>query len=300
MLKFMMWKNKICLGTAQFGDIYGITNKNKKQINVNEVKKFLLLLKKNKINFIDTALSYKNVDKKLSETNIKLNNFNIITKISKPNEKKSYENMVLKKILESKKRFGIKSFYAVLLHDCHNIKFKDILKIKTAFNLLKKNKLTKKIGISIYNIEELNYILKFFVPDIIQVPLNMFDKRFIRKKILNKLSKYKIEIHARSIFLQGLLLVNPETLKKKFSPWKKLFLRWHNYCNKYQINKLQAASNFIFKKKEIKKIVVGFNSVNEFNEFLSLNAKKYKNIPHLEVKQQKNIDKLINPYNWKP
>ena len=73
MLKFTMWKNKICLGTAQFGNIYGITNKNKKQINVNEVKKFLLLLKKNKINFIDTALSYKNVDKKLSETNIKLN-----------------------------------------------------------------------------------------------------------------------------------------------------------------------------------------------------------------------------------
>ena len=75
----MNWKNKICLGTAQFGKIYGITNKKKKQTSVQEIKNFLLLLKKNKIDFIDTALSYKNVDKKLSKTKINLNKFNIIT-----------------------------------------------------------------------------------------------------------------------------------------------------------------------------------------------------------------------------
>jgi len=61
----MNWKSKICLGTAQFGNIYGITNKNKKQISVEEIKKFLLLLKKKKKNFIDNALAYKIVDKKL-------------------------------------------------------------------------------------------------------------------------------------------------------------------------------------------------------------------------------------------
>jgi len=61
---------------------------------------------------------------------------------------------------------------------------------------------------------------------------------------------------------------------------------------------LQAATNFIFNTRKIKKIVVGFTSINEFNEFLSLNIKKSKNIPEFEVKKQKNIEKLIKPYNW--
>ena len=295
----MNWKSKICLGTAQFGNIYGITNKNKKQISIEEIKKFLLLLKKNKINFIDTALAYKNVDKKISKTKISLSNFNIITKISKPNKKKHFsENKIYHKVIASKKKLRIKSFYAVLLHDCNNIKGEEILKVKNIFNMLKKNNHTKKIGVSLYNIEELNFVLKFFVPDVIQVPLNIFDKSFIKKNILKKLSKHKIEIHVRSIFLQGLLLKNNDAIKKQFLPWANLFLRWDNYCNKYQISKLQAATNFIFNTGKIKKIVVGFTSINEFNEFLSLNIKKSKNIPEFEVKKQKNIEKLIKPYNW--
>lgn len=295
----MNWKSKICLGTAQFGNIYGITNKNKKQISIDEIKKFLLLLKKNKINFIDTALAYKNVDKKLSRTKISLSYFDIITKIPKPNKKKRFsENIIYQKVLASKKKLRIKSFYAVLLHDCNNIKVEEILKVKNIFNLLKKNNHTKKIGVSLYNIEELNFILKFFIPDVIQVPLNIFDKSFIKKNILKKLSKHKIEMHVRSIFLQGLLLKNNDAIKKQFLPWTNLFLRWDNYCNKYQISKLQGAINFILNTRKIKKIVVGFTSINEFNEFLSLNIKKSKNIPEFEIKKQKNIEKLIKPYNW--
>ena len=42
----MKWGNKICLGTAQFGSIYGITNRNKNELKVKEIKKFLILLKK--------------------------------------------------------------------------------------------------------------------------------------------------------------------------------------------------------------------------------------------------------------
>ena len=141
----MNWKNKICLGTAQFGKIYGITNKNRKQISVQEIKNFLLLLKKNKIDFIDTALSYKNVDNKLSKTKINLNKFNIITKIPKPKKNEDhYVNKINKMILVSKENLRIKSFYAVLLHDCYNLNVKEILKVKDIFANLKKKKSYKK------------------------------------------------------------------------------------------------------------------------------------------------------------
>lgn len=295
----MNWKNKICLGTAQFGKIYGITNKNKKQTSVQEIKKFLLLLKKNKIDFIDTALSYKNVDKKLSKTKINLNKFNIITKIPRPKQNEDhYVKKISKMILVSKEKLRIKSFYAVLLHDCYNLNVKEILKVKDIFANLKKKNLTKKIGISIYNIQELNFVLKFFIPDLIQIPLSIFDKRFLKKNILKKLSKYRIEVHVRSIFLQGLLLENYDSLKKQFLPWTNLFLRWNNYCIKYQISKLQAATNFIFNNNKVRKVIVGFANIGEFDEFLSLSMSKNKKIPLFKVKKQKNIEKLIKPYNW--
>ena len=295
----MNWKNKICLGTAQFGKIYGITNKKKKQTSVQEIKNFLLLLKKNKIDFIDTALSYKNVDKKLSKTKINLNKFNIITKIPKPKKNEDhYVNKISKMILVSKENLRIKSFYAVLLHDCYNLNVKEILKVKDIFANLKKKNLTKKIGVSIYNIQELNFVLKFFIPDVIQVPLSIFDKRFLKKNILKKLLKYRIEVHVRSIFLQGLLLENYDSLKKQFLPWKNLFLSWNNYCIKYQMSKLQAATNFIFNNNIVRKVIVGFANIGQFDEFLSLRMSKNKKIPIFKVKKQKNIEKLIKPYNW--
>ena len=65
-------------------------------------------------------------------------------------------------------------------------------------------------------------------------------------------------MHVRSIFLQGLLLKNNDAIKNSFYPGQIFFLRWDNYCNKYQISKLQGAINFILNTRKIKKIVVGF------------------------------------------
>ena len=79
----------------------------------------------------------------------------------------------------------------------------------------KKNKVIKKIGISVYNKNELNEILKVFTPEIIQFPLNVFNQSFNDKKYLQSLKHKGIELHARSIFLQGLLLKNKVTESRK-------------------------------------------------------------------------------------
>jgi aryl-alcohol dehydrogenase-like predicted oxidoreductase len=137
----MSWSKKICLGTAQFGNIYGITNRNRNELNVKEIKKFLKLLIKNKIEFIDTALNYKNVDKKLKKTKINLNKFNIITKIPAPEIKeKFYKREIFRKILKSKKILKIKSFYAILVHNCNNLNSEQAKLIRDTLAELKKKK----------------------------------------------------------------------------------------------------------------------------------------------------------------
>ena len=296
----MEWKKKICLGTAQFGSIYGITNENKKQLSVKKIKEFLILLKKNKIKFIDTALNYTNVDKKLSKTKINLNNFKIIKKIPPPQKKeKFYKKKTLKSILKSKKLLKINNFYAILIHGCQNLNTNQAKLIGDILLELKKKKITLKVGLSLYNIQELDFMLKFFTPDIIQVPHNIFDNRFTQNKILNKISKYNIDLHIRSIFLQGLLLIDPQNINIKFSRWIKLFKKWHFYCTKNKISKLEGAVNFVLRTNKIKKIVVGFANTEEFIEFLKIKTKRKLAVPKLLISKIKNIEKLINPYNWK-
>ena len=296
----MNWRKKVCLGTAQFGNVYGITNKKKSELSVSEIKKFLILLKKNKIEFVDTALNYKNVDIKLEKTKINLNKFKIITKIPRPKAKeKFYKRKILRKILKSKEILKIKSFNAILIHNCQDLNVKQAKLIKDTLNELKDRKLTKKIGLSVYNPKDLNFMLRFFIPDLLQAPHNVFDARFTQGKILNKIFKNNIELHVRSVFLQGLLLTDMKNINLKFNKWEKLFEKWDLYCKKNKISKLEASVSLAMKNKKIKKIVVGFSNIDEFIEFLKIQVKNKLIFPKFLTDNEKNIDKLINPYNWK-
>lgn len=291
------WEKKICIGIPQFNGIYGITNKNKKKSKSKDIKKFFDYLKKKKIKYIDTALSYKNAENKVLSSKVDTSNFEIVTKIPKPEKKKNYENFILKKIIQSKKKFKIKKFNSILLHDCKRLNKKEILKVVEIFKILKKKKLTKHVGFSIYNYSEYKKIIKYFTPDIFQVPANIFDRTFLKKKFFNELKKNKIKLHVRSIFLQGIILSDTEFIKTKFKNWEPYFNKWQKYCAFKKISKISLATNFILSYSYIDKIIVGFQNKNELSEFLMIKKKKMK-LPNFVNNNKKNIEKLTKPYNW--
>lgn len=293
----MKWNNKICIGTPQFSGSYGITNKNKKKLKLKDIKSFFKLLKKKKVNFIDTALAYKRAEKNIILSKADLSDFNITTKIPRPYKLNNYEEIIIKKISQSQKNYKIKKFYSVLLHDCKNLQKNEIKKILNLFNLLKKKNLTKNVGFSIYDQKEYKKIIKFFNPDILQVPANIFDRTFLTKKFLNEIEKKKIKLHVRSIFLQGILLSKIKFIEKKFKKWKKIFYDWEKFCSYNNVSKIELATNFILNYPSIEKIVVGFNNKNEFLQFLKIKKINIK-IPNFLIQNDKSIEKLIKPYNW--
>ena len=127
---------KLCIGTVQLGKPYG-PEKNKKIISLGELSKFINYLKKNKINYLDTALNY-NFDKRIKKSNISLKEFNIITKIPSPNNLKiNYKKKLILKIKTMLSNLNINSFYAILLHDSKNLKKKDYLEFISLINSLK-------------------------------------------------------------------------------------------------------------------------------------------------------------------
>ena len=98
-----------------------------------------------------------------------------------------------------------KKIYGLLIHDYKQLKdnkrlFQDLIN-------LKKKKIINKIGVSIYSEKEFYELKKYYNKiDILQLPINIFDQRLIDSNFLKRIKRYNIEIHARSIFLKGILL----------------------------------------------------------------------------------------------
>lgn len=291
---------KIIIGTAQFGSNYGITNK-KGKIKPNKINEILDYLKKNKIKFIDTAMNYGNAEKILGKNN--LNKFQITTKLPRlPVSQINIKKWVNDKLKESFSRLKCKKIYALLLHNPDDLLSLRGQNLFEEINNLKKNGLVSKIGISIYDYEKAKQILEKYKFDVIQAPFNILDQRLM--KYINFFKKKKIEIHARSIFLQGLLIDKKVFRSKKFKKWKKFWDNWDYFCLTKGINYTDVAINFVISQKKIDYFVLGFQDLMELQEVVNYIKKssvhKKKIISHLSGnKKFVCYDQgLINPINW--
>jgi aryl-alcohol dehydrogenase-like predicted oxidoreductase len=282
---------KLVIGSAQLGMNYGLFHKEK--ISHKEFKKIEKLILKSNINFIDTASSYGNSENIIG--NSKLKKLYIITKIKLPSKKNiQIKNWVLKEISKSLNKLKIKKIYAVLVHD-----YKDLLGSygKTyllALQELKKKKIISKIGISIYNFQEIEKIWTFWKPDLVQIPFNLLDTRILDSGWLDILKKFKVTVFARSVFLQG-LLINDCSSNKINKKHKIILNKFKNWCYKNNITLLQACIHFVKHFKQIGYLVIGFNNYNHLKEIIDVFKKKQTIIPN---KFSTNKINLIDPRRW--
>ena len=159
---------------------------------------------------------------------------------------------------------------------------------------LKKEKLVKKVGITIYNPEELDTVYEKLKPDIVQFPYNIFDQRLKKTGWIDALYDNNVELHARSIFLQGLLLIEKSKLPDKFSDFYLDWNYYHTWLKKTNISALEACLNFVIAEKKISKIVLGVDTSQQLLEIINV---KFKNIMFFTWK--KNIDERVyNPLKW--
>ncbi len=277
--------SKIILGTAQFGKGYGISCDTEKSAfsKFNKIKK---ICSDEKIDTVDISDKYYNlvVYNKLKKTfKKKIYKISDITNI---NFKKKID-----KIIDSEN-----DAYCIMIHNPSIIKKKFFLNVVDYLIKRKNERKFKKIGISIYNIEEFWQSIKVFRKnlDIIQLPINIVDRRFLQKKIVNKIKKEGIEIHARSVFLQGMLIM--KIRPAYFDKWKFFFRNWDK---EKKLDKINICLNFIKKIKFIDKIVVGSEDEKQLKYTVNFFKKKIKNTKIYNYKNfySKELN-LINPTKW--
>lgn len=285
---------KIALGSVQFGLKYGISNLSG-PTSKSQIKKILEIAENLGVDIIDTAAVYGNSELLLGYSNVK--NFKVVTKIPtlKPNIV-NIEKWVNDKVYSSIKKLKIESLYGVLIHNSNNF-FGDKGKILLeALQSLKKEGTIKKVGISIYDPLELNYIEGLNKIDLVQAPMNLIDRRLQKSGWLKKLQKNGVEIHVRSVFLQGLLLIKPNKIPTKFKKWNKILNQWHYQLEKKKINAIEACLSYPLSLPEVDKIIVGVNNIYQFREIITAYQKNLKFCDWSFMAS--NDQQLINPSNW--
>lgn len=293
--------NKLGLGTVQFGLDYGISNLSGKT-SLDNVKSILSCAAENKINTIDTASTYGASEEVIGLSKSQDQSFDIITKTI-PIKKEiinSYDLKVVENgITQSLKRLNEDRAYAILLHDADDLRAQNSQQL---FNILKRfrdNGRFLKIGVSVYNAEQIDFILDNFSIDIIQIPMNVFDQRLIKCGALKRLKNLGIEVHVRSAFLQGLVFMNDEDLPINFKKYSKYLTNFKTKVNELKVSRMSACLSFLMQQEEVDKVICGVNSLIQFNELIETVSA----LPYIEMQNFDNfaLDDVIflNPANWK-
>ncbi|MBU0671654.1 MAG: aldo/keto reductase [Candidatus Margulisbacteria bacterium] len=257
--------DKLALGTAQFGLDYGVNNSRGK-IPRDEVEAILDSASSAGIEMLDTASVYGNSEGIIGDYINKVKqNFKIVSKLPRC----SYAEA--EGIFEgSLKRLGQSKIYGYLVHD-----FSFFCDNPWSWELLKKNQAFGKIGktgFSLYHPSELEYILKNSIKvDLLQIPYSLFDRRF--EPYFSVLKDKGIELHVRSIFLQGLVFKQPDQLSSQFDSIKPKIFRLRQISDDTGLNLAALCLNFVLSNGSVDKTIVGIDNLNNLNDmFCNANA----------------------------
>lgn len=282
--------NKIVLGTVQFGVNYGINNTSG-QVNLDEVCTILQLAEKNGIKTLDTSSAYGTSEVVLGEALKKSHTqFNIVSKYPRCNEsvRNTFENSIC--------NLGVNGLYGYLVH--HFEFYQEHPEIFDEMTGLKNEGKIRKVGFSLYNIEQLQYLLDKEVKfDILQFPYNIFDRQF--EPYMPQLVDMGVEIHTRSAFLQGLFFKDVNTLPDKLIPLKPYLEKLHQYSDKENVSIEQIALGYVMTNEDVKGALIGVDNHTQLEANLKvaseiLSEQDIDFIKNIEIREKE----LLNPVNW--
>ena len=287
--------SKLALGSVQFGVNYGVSSTNGR-VSPDEVKKILSYASSKNINVLDTAPAYGSSEEVLGKT--KILNFKIVTKTRNFDNSDITNNdatLLKNDFYRSLEKLKKDSVYALLMHNADDLLKPGAEKFFNILQELKKSGKIIKLGVSIYNVDQLESILDTFEVDLVQLPFNILDKRMINSGMFKTLQNKGIEVHARSVFLQGLLLMSKKNRPNKFNRWSNLWKTWHQWLNDNQITALEASIRYAVSIPAISNVLVGVETKDQLEEIVIASDGPMPEIP--EELYTNDVD-LLNPSNW--
>ena len=269
---------KLCLGTVQLGQYYGINNALGRKPDLKESFRLLEKAINLGINFFDTASVYGDSEKILGDFGINRFNVKIISKL-RPN-------------LPSDSNF------VYLFHDAEDFYKPELLR---GLKLVKEKGLSKNIGVSIYEPEDAINVVKDKDIDIIQIPYNVLDQRLDETNFFELAEKNNVTVFARSSFLQGLLLMTREKIPPNLKDAWSYIETFQNISRRYKFTPSEAALLFSYCHKKIDYVLFGVETIEQLESNLKIldKASQFADCYEELSGKFKNIDKkIIVPSLW--
>jgi aryl-alcohol dehydrogenase-like predicted oxidoreductase len=263
--------SRLALGTAQFGLAYGISHDGG-AVPTWEVEDILVAARDAGIAMLDTAAAYGESESVLGQLGHVSSAFEIVTK-TLPIRSGDLTSADLTAIdgsfRRSLARLKRERVGVLLAHEAADLLAENGDRLWALMDGYRAEGLTGRIGVSAYDASQIAAVLDRFPVEVVQLPINVFDQRLIEDGTLGRLAGRGIEIHARSLILQGLLLMTEAEVASRLPRALPAFRRWHVACANANVMPLTAALGFGLARPEIARLVIGVHSHQHLAECLT-------------------------------
>lgn len=266
---------KLGLGTVQFGLDYGISNP-RGQVPEGEVARILQVARQAGVEVLDTAFEYGRSEEVLGRHLAAEDRIQVVTKtpgFRSARVSRDDANLLRTSFLLSLKRLRRAQVYGLLAHHAPDLLAEGGELLYAEMAALKREGLVQKIGVSVYTGQQLDALLPRFAVDLVQLPINVLDQRLLADGHLGRLKAAGVEVHARSAFLQGLLLMDPGRIDSRFSTVRDHLAQYHAFLRRAGVNPVHAALGFVAGLSEVDHVIVGVVDVEQLQEVLNTAAR---------------------------
>lgn len=262
---------KLALGSVQWGMPYGIANRTG-QTGIEEIAAILRAADAGGVALIDTASGYGEAESRLGQLGA-AKNFRITTKTLRldPNEPaRDAVPRVENAFEDSLQKLQTSAVHGLMVHQPEDLLRPDAEHLWEALLRLKAAGRVARIGASLYHPLQLEAILARFPVEIVQIPFSLYDQRFLQTGWLARLKERGVEVHARSAFLQGLLLLDPDQLPPRFAEIREHHRFLHARLRETGFTPLSGSLAFVLDQPDIDYVVLGCEKLQQFSELLAL------------------------------
>jgi len=289
--------SKLCLGTAQLGQKYGINNTNG-QPCMDEAFSILHCAQDSGVQYIDTALNYGRSQEILGEfirQGQDRREFKCITKLPS-NEFLSINSGVCTKVNKLINVLGVNKLFTLLMHDSESLSQWDKIDDLKIVKHLKDQQLIENFGVSIYSKSEFDAALGIDDIDVIQIPFNLFDQRALKYRWFDKARENNKKIMIRSVYLQGLLLMSPEDVKHKLHYAYPYICHFDKLCKVNDLCPKTLALNFVLDNCGDSLLIMGVESRLQLEDNMNLLVKINDNSEDYSILYSQFSDVASNVY----
>jgi aryl-alcohol dehydrogenase-like predicted oxidoreductase len=285
---------RLALGTVQFGLPYGIANATG-QVPRKEVAAILAHAFAAGLDTLDTAIAYGDSEHRLGQLGVAA--WRIVSKLPAiPPQCPDVEAWAHASVDDTLSRLHVPRLHGLLVHKAPELCGPRGPELRRALESVRASGKAAKIGVSVYGPDELDELSSVGPFDLVQAPFNAFDQRLQTSGWLARLSAAGTEIHVRSVFLQGLLLMKASDRPLRFQRWQPLWDAWDGWLETDGLTALAACLRFVLSQPLFDRVIVGVDSVGQLREILDTS-----NLPPLDPPPTLAIEDpdLINPSRWR-